>query len=252
MSRTGSTTAAATASWTATPPFMSHVPRPYTRSSESTTWRELGRLPATGTVSRCPAITTRSARPRLVRATSASPSRMTSRCGNARSASSTRSASAFSLPLTDVEPVSGNAKALADLVEDALRALPHLEVIRDGDALVARTSLGRAERVVIAGHLDTVPVAGNLPTRVVGEGAAAEIWGRGAVDMKAGVAVQLALAAALDAPSRDVTWVFYDHEEVEAALSGLGRVARNHPDWLVGDFAVLCEPTDGGIEGSVA
>jgi len=67
--------------------------------------------------------------------------------------------------------------------------------------------------------------------------------------MKAGVAVQLALAAALDAPSRDVTWVFYDHEEVEAAASGLGRVARNHPDWLVGDFAVLCEPTDGGIEG---
>jgi succinyl-diaminopimelate desuccinylase len=151
--------------------------------------------------------------------------------------------------LCDLPSVSGAETALTDAVESALRDYRHLEVLRDGDAIVARTSLGRAERVVIAGHLDTVPIAGNLPTRVVGEGAAAEIWGRGTVDMKAGVAVQLALAAALDAPSRDVTWVFYDHEEVEAAASGLGRVARNHPDWLVGDFAVLCEPTDGGIEG---
>jgi len=151
--------------------------------------------------------------------------------------------------LCDLPSVSGAETALADAVESALRDYRHLEVLRDGDAIVARTSVGRAERVVIAGHLDTVPIAGNLPTRVVGEGAAAEIWGRGTVDMKAGVAVQLALAAALDAPSRDVTWVFYDHEEVEAAASGLGRVARNHADWLVGDFAVLCEPTDGGIEG---
>src|SRR5450756_3108653 len=93
--------------------------------------------------------------------------------------------------------------------------------------------------------MSTVPrpqtsAAAPSPTTRVGEGAAAEVWGRGTVDMKAGVAVQLALAAEPAAPSRDVTWVFYDHEEVEAALSGLGRVARNHPDWLVGDFAVLC------------
>src|SRR5664279_2085944 len=121
MSRKGSTTAAATASWTATPPFMSHVPRPYTRSSESTTSRELGRLPATGTVSRCPAITTRSARPRLVRATSASPSRMTSRCGNARSASSTRSASAFSLPLTDSTSVMSRNRSTRSPVSSSTR-----------------------------------------------------------------------------------------------------------------------------------
>ena len=91
--------------------------------------------------------------------------------------------------ITDVESVSGNEKALADLVEAALRALPHLEVIRDGDALVARTSLGRAERVVIAGHLDTVPVAGNLPsTRQVVDGED-RVYGRGTCDMKGGVAV---------------------------------------------------------------
>ena len=115
--------------------------------------------------------------------------------------------------LCDVPSVSGEETALADLVEAALRRLPHLEVLRDGDAVVARTDLGRAERVVVAGHLDTVPVAGNLPTRLVGDGPDSELWGRGTVDMKGGVAVQLACAASVTEPVRDVTWVFYAGED---------------------------------------
>jgi len=149
----------------------------------------------------------------------------------------------------DIPSVSGDESRLADAVEVALRACPHLEVLRDGDAVVARTTLGRAERVVVAGHLDTVPVKGNLPSQFREVDGERVLWGRGSVDMKGGVAVQLALAARLRAPSRDVTWVFYDHEEVDADLSGLGRVLRHHPEWLAGDFAVLCEPTAGAIEG---
>lgn len=151
--------------------------------------------------------------------------------------------------LCDLPSVSGDEKAIADAVEAALRRYPHLEVLRDGDAVVARTHAGRAARVVIAGHLDTVPISDNLPTRMMGEGALAELWGRGTVDMKGGVAVQLALAAELTEPTHDVTWVFYDHEEVAADLNGLGRLVREHPDWVTGDFAVLCEPTNGGLEG---
>ncbi|MEV8029394.1 succinyl-diaminopimelate desuccinylase [Cellulosimicrobium funkei] len=151
----------------------------------------------------------------------------------------------------DVPSVSGDERALADAVEAALRTVGHLEVVRDGDTVVARTALGRERRVVVAGHLDTVPltVPPNLPTRVVGEGAHAEVWGRGTVDMKGGVAVALALAAELDAPAQDVTWVFYDNEEVAADLNGLGRLARNRPDLLEADFAVLGEPTSAGLEG---
>jgi len=156
---------------------------------------------------------------------------------------------ALTRAICDIPSVSGDESRLADAVEHALRALGHLDVARDGDAVVARTDLGRAERVVVAGHLDTVPVAGNLPTRLVGEGATAELWGRGTVDMKGGVAVQLALAAALTAPTRDVTWVFYDAEEVEAERNGLGRLVRTRPEWLAGDVAVLCEPTSARIEG---
>ena len=151
--------------------------------------------------------------------------------------------------ITDIESVSGNEKALADAVETALRALPHLSVLRDGDALVARTDLGRAERVIIAGHLDTVPVAGNLPSsrRVVdGED---RVYGRGTCDMKGGVAVQLAVAAAVTEPVRDITWIFYDHEEVDAERNGLNRLSRTRPDLLVGDLAVLMEPTAAAIEG---
>ena len=147
--------------------------------------------------------------------------------------------------ICDIESVSGNEKPLADAIEAALRSATHLEVVRDGDAMVARTNLGRERRVLIAGHIDTVPVNDNLPTTRVGD----ELWGRGTVDMKGGVAVQLHLAAALAAPANDVTWIFYDHEEVSDALNGLGRLARNRPDLLAGDFAILCEPTNAGIEG---
>src|SRR5699024_327167 len=145
----------------------------------------------------------------------------------------------------DIESVSGNETTIADAVHDALAGVGHLTVTRDGDAVIARTELGRDRRVVIAGHLDTVPVADNLPTRRT----PTSIHGRGTVDMKGGVAVQLSLAQSLAEPVHDVTWVFYDHEEVAAELNGLGRVAENHPEWLAGDFAVLGEPTNSAIEG---
>lgn len=158
---------------------------------------------------------------------------------------------ALTAALIDVESVSGNARAVADLVEYALRDLAHLEVHRDGDAIVARTRLGLPERVVLAGHLDTVP----LPTTGGARGTVPSAWdgetlfGRGATDMKGGVAVQLALAAGLAAPNRDVTYVFYDHEEVEGSKSGLGRLVRNSPELLEADFAILLEPTNGTVEG---
>ena len=163
---------------------------------------------------------------------------------------------ALTATLLDVRSVSGEEGPLADAVEQALRALGGLEVRRFGDAVVARTALGRPTRVILAGHLDTVP----LPTVPGSRGTVPSAWdgdvlyGRGAVDMKSGVAVQLALAGRFGradgpTPVHDVTWVFYDHEEVSSDLSGLARVARQAPELLEGDFAVLLEPTDGVVEG---
>src|SRR5690554_1584613 len=151
--------------------------------------------------------------------------------------------------LCDIESVSGNEAAIADAVEASLAGCSHLEVIRDGDAVIARTNLGRAQRAVVAGHTDTVPLNDNLPTRFETIDGVDYLWGRGTVDMKAGVAVQLKLAAELVAPSVDVTWIWYDNEEVSADLNGLGRLMRNRPDLLAGDFAILGEPTRSEIEG---
>lgn len=147
--------------------------------------------------------------------------------------------------LCDIESVSGDEQSIADAIEEFLRDCPHVDVLRDGNALVARTNLGRSQRVLIAGHIDTVPVHDNLPTRVVDD----YIWGRGTVDMKAGVAVLLRLAKDLVDPVHDITWIFYDLEEVDASLNGLGRLSRNHPELLAGDFAILGEPSNAIIEG---
>ncbi len=154
-------------------------------------------------------------------------------------------AAALTAQLVDIESVSGAEKPLADAIAAAITPLPHLSVHRDGNVIVARTGLGRPRRVVLAGHIDTVPVAANLPSHSV-DGL---LYGCGSCDMKAGVAVQLRLAAHLAAPGTDVTYVFYDCEEVESERNGLLRLSRQRPDLLAADFAVLMEPTGGVVEG---
>jgi succinyl-diaminopimelate desuccinylase len=146
--------------------------------------------------------------------------------------------------LVDVESVSGGEREIADLIEAAVVKVPWLEVWRHENSIVARTDVGRSERVVIAGHIDTVPVNGNLPSRLHGD----LLYGLGSCDMKGGVAVALLLAASIEAPTRDVTYVFYEAEEVEADRNGLGLIAGVRPELLAGDFAVLMEPSNAGVE----
>ncbi len=157
----------------------------------------------------------------------------------------TLDAAELTVALCDIESVSGAEQVIADAVEAALRGVSHLEVLRQGNNVVARTSLGRSQRVVLAGHLDTVPLGDNLPCRVED----GRIHGCGTTDMKSGVAVALRLAASVPVPNRDVTYVFYDCEEVEADRNGLGHLVRDHPDWVAGDFAVLMEPSQATVEG---
>ncbi|WP_327659287.1 MULTISPECIES: succinyl-diaminopimelate desuccinylase [unclassified Streptomyces] len=150
--------------------------------------------------------------------------------------------------LVDMPSESGAEGPLADAVEEALRALPGLDVERVGNSVVGRTDLGHLERVVLAGHLDTVPEAGNLPARRDGE----RLYGLGACDMKGGVAVALKLAAAAaDARgslTRDVTFAFYECEEIAGDRNGLAVIAARRPQLLDGDLALLLEPSDGGVE----
>ena len=148
--------------------------------------------------------------------------------------------------LVDIESVSRHEQAIADAVESALRPLPHLQVDRRGNTLVARTVLGRPSRVVIAGHLDTVPVNDNLPSRLDEE--TGLLHGLGTCDMKGGDAVILRLAATVTEPVHDVTYVLYEGEEIESVFNGLRHLCESDPDLLTADFAILMEPSNAVVE----
>lgn len=158
---------------------------------------------------------------------------------------------ALAAELVSVPSPSHEEAPLCAVVEEHLRAQRHLAVERVGNNVVARTALGRGQRLLVGGHLDTVPPNGNLPGRVDGD----VLWGLGAADMKGGLAVMLALAAEATEPAVDVTWVFYECEEVESRYNGLGRLEREAPELLACDAAVLMEPTavrvEAGCQGSL-
>jgi succinyl-diaminopimelate desuccinylase len=143
-----------------------------------------------------------------------------------------------------IPSLSHHESQLADHIESALRVQSVLEVERIGPNVIARSHLGRAKRVVLAGHLDTVPVNGNAIPRVDGD----TLWGLGSADMKGGLAVMLELATGVPEPAMDVTYVFYAGEEVAREHNGLLAIAAAAPDLLAGDAAILGEPTAVRIE----
>lgn len=146
--------------------------------------------------------------------------------------------------LVEVPSESFHESVLVDHIEGRLAGAAHLTLHRVGDNLVARTTLGRAARVVLAGHSDTVPADDNGRARIEGD----TLWGVGSADMKGGLAVMIALAEEHRTPPVDLTYVFYAREEVASEHSGLGELARTRPELLAGDVAVLGEPTGGDVE----
>jgi succinyl-diaminopimelate desuccinylase len=151
---------------------------------------------------------------------------------------------ALTRALVDIESVSGNEAEITDAVEAALRDAPHLKVERSGNVVCARTAIGASKRVILAGHLDTVPLHDNFPSTADAE----SVYGCGSADMKSGVALALHLAVTAPTPAFDVTYLFYDCEEVAAETNGLHHVGISRPDWLEADLAILLEPTYGIVE----
>ncbi len=150
---------------------------------------------------------------------------------------------ALTAALVDIPSPSREEASLVALLENELQ-LPHLTVDRVGDNLVARTMLGRSRRLILAGHTDTVPPAGNAEAVIDGD----RLYGVGSTDMKGGLAVMLELARTVVEPAVDITYVFYAREEIAIAHNGLREIEAQRPDLLVGDVALLGEPTLGAIE----
>lgn len=166
---------------------------------------------------------------------------------SAEAASSAASLLSLCHELVAVASPSRSEAALANLVEARLRQ-SGLTVVRIGDNVVARTEDGQRARLLLVGHLDTVaPLPTGTGARLEGD----RCFGRGAVDMKGGLAVLLDLVGQLPLlrPPVDLTFVFYAREEVQRSESGLAEVAAEDPGLLHADAAVVAEPTGGVVEG---
>ena len=150
----------------------------------------------------------------------------------------------LTLDLVNISSVSKDEKSIADSIEEALKKYSHLKLTRVNNSIVAKTNFGNKQRVVIAGHIDTVPANNNFPGKIDN----AEVIGLGSVDMKSGIAVALKLAAELTSSNYDITYLFYESEEIETKYNGLELITKQQKDLLECDFAILMEPTNGILE----
>jgi acetylornithine deacetylase len=142
---------------------------------------------------------------------------------------------------------------IAEMIRRRLSGLGYAverQELGGGRANVAARVPGRTDRpaLVLNGHLDTVGVEGMAAPFVLRR-AGDRLSGRGAYDMKGGVAVMLALAEAWAAepPGRDV-WLTFSADEEDRSLGTEALVAH----WLPRlnprpAAAVFLEPTEEGI-----
>lgn len=150
--------------------------------------------------------------------------------------------------LVDIPSVSLNEEAL--LLRLTAEMPERFELADGADGVryfLPREHRPEARLVVLAGHADTVPVAGAaFPSRRDGE----TIVGRGAADMKAGLAVMLALAQSADrlASDLDVGYLFFAREELPITQSALLPLFDRCPRLLHTSLAILLEPTANAME----
>lgn len=156
----------------------------------------------------------------------------------------TKNLAELTADLVDIPSVSLDEKNLADQVQSALEELSRLEVTRIENTLIARTNFGFDNRIVLAGHLDTVPANNNQKSQTTNEA----IHGLGAVDMKGGLAVMLKLLQRVSEFKKDVTFLFYEAEEIESKYNGLEKISKTQGKLLEADFAILLEPTGAVLE----
>ncbi|MDP8958026.1 MAG: M20/M25/M40 family metallo-hydrolase, partial [Actinomycetota bacterium] len=144
--------------------------------------------------------------------------------------------------LVDIPSVTGHEGRICTYLAERLLPSWGMEAVeRIGNSLLVGRRTGRPI-IAVVGHIDTVPEQGQGAARVED----GRLFGLGASDMKAGVAVMVHLLEdeVLRAGPYDLVAVFYDGEEGPADRNGLGRVLEL-ATWLSeAELGVVLEPTD--------
>jgi succinyl-diaminopimelate desuccinylase len=156
--------------------------------------------------------------------------------------------------LIRVESVTGNEKALCDVLFETLSPYAG-ELIRENNSLIFNLKYGKENTIALIGHIDTVPIGNSTTEAYIKDDA---IWGRGACDMKSGLASMLKVIEQIDCgviqPVNNVSFIFYEGEEGPAP-NGINLFLNKN---ILKDinFAYVLEPSEGnysvGCLGSLA
>lgn len=143
-----------------------------------------------------------------------------------------------------LEPGGAGESEVAGLTAGWLREWGYdvelVEFAPDRPSVVARLAWGTGPSLILSGHLDTVGVEGMEVPPFGAEVRDGRLWGRGACDMKGGVAAILTAARDASAAGFSGTLIVaLTADEEEAALGSQRLVERG----LEADAAVVCEPT---------
>ena len=148
--------------------------------------------------------------------------------------------------LVDVPSTTGDEAGICTAIATRLYpALGRDVVVRLQDSLIVGRRTGRPV-LLLAGHLDTVPPQGQPAAYVEG----GRVYGLGAADMKAGLAVMIHLLEdpGVQAGPYDVIGIFYAGEEGPSSGNQLEEVLTKAPWMSQAEFAVVLEPSDGELQ----
>lgn len=146
--------------------------------------------------------------------------------------------------LVDIPSETGNEEAIRDALAGRLAGLPMTPV---------KTSLVVGEpgpgKVLLVGHTDTVPLQGHVGALVRDD----RLYGLGATDMKAGLAVMVHLLE--DLGTDRAVGIFYAGEEGPISNNELGPILDELPELSSAEAGIVMEPTNrelhAGCQGSI-
>ncbi len=150
--------------------------------------------------------------------------------------------------LVEIPSVIGNEKDIADYTQSFLKKFfPEDRLIRYNNSLIAYDEIKPDKKTIaLIGHLDTVPGENDFTGKIID----GKLYGLGASDMKAGLAVMMSLAEYFSDKDKrfNLIYVFYEKEEGPYIENGLEPLLTEFDIIQKADLAFALEPTDNKVQ----